>query len=429
MADRTLISVNEHCLDNVMKLAQTREVTASEDIYDAHGTKLLTKGGRISLAMKERLICHKLRKPLETSLCVADSITEASVLAEAKSLLEDEPALKVFMGDKQPAILETVSQIPLHPAAALLLTVADNSRGGIFRHGVLVSLISVSLGTHHGMNHSDRMVLALAGLLHDIGELYICPDYFHTQRALRLEEWKHVAAHPRIGQIVLGELTNYSQMVIDAVAGHHERLDGSGYPRQLSGERISPATQIVSMAETLSGIIVHRDDVLIRSCLALKSVPGEHSNELISIFSTLRKSYAGEPFPTGTADVQTTSSVRRVTQTLGLVFAECERIEQMPSLPPAAVKLLDHVKNRMAGLRRALKAAGVEECFDEDGLLVAFTQEDREIFLEIDIVGKEIGWRLRDAGRDLYLRLGELSPDVIPAFAVLFEILGNSGSD
>ena len=43
MADSALNSVNEHCLDNVMKLAQTTKVTASEDVYNAQGTKLWTK--------------------------------------------------------------------------------------------------------------------------------------------------------------------------------------------------------------------------------------------------------------------------------------------------------------------------------------------------------------------------------------------------
>lgn len=115
--------------------------------------------------MKERLVRHKLRKPLETSLSVADGVTAATVLAEAKRLLEEVPVLKVFMGEKQTSVLETLSHISLHPAAALLLTVADKSREGMFRHGVLVALISVSLGAHQRLAHNDRGMLALAGLL------------------------------------------------------------------------------------------------------------------------------------------------------------------------------------------------------------------------------------------------------------------------
>ncbi|MDD5330004.1 MAG: HD domain-containing protein [Sulfuricella sp.] len=409
-----------------MKLAESTQVSASEDIYDAHGTKLLAKGAAIAPAMKERLVRHKLRKPLETSLSVADGLTAATVLAEAKALLDEVPALKVFMGDKQAAIFETLADLSLHPVAALLLTVAERSREGAFRHGVLVALISVALGAHQRLPHNVRAILASAGLLHDIGELYIQPDFFRTQRPLRPEEWKHVAAHPRIGQIVLDELTDYPRSVIDAIAGHHERLDGSGYPRQLAGDQISAEAQVLSMAEALSGIIVRQDDVLIRSCLALKCVPGEHPRSLISVFSTLRRNYSGTPLPVGSVEAQSVSvsKTQEVVKTLAHAFAECEKISLSPSLPKIGSQLLERVMNRLEGLGQALKATGIEVCF-ENGYLPAFAPEDREIFLEIDVVGHEISWRLRDIARDLYLRLENLAPEAAAVFADLIGILDN----
>lgn len=420
MADSTLVSVNEHCLDNVMKLAETTKVTASEDVYDANGTKLLAKGAGITPALKERLVRHKLRKPLETSLSVADGMTPETVLAEAQRLLEEIPALRVFMGDKQVSIFETLSQLQLHPVAALLLAVAEKSREGAFRHGVLVAMVAVSLGAHQKLAHNDRGMLALAGLLHDIGELYIHPDYLQHQRELKPEEWKHVAAHPRIGQIVLDDLTDYPRKVIDAIAEHHERLDGSGYPRQLSGQQISPIAQILSMAETLSGIIVSRDDALVRSCLALKCIPGEYPSSLISVVSALRRDYAGDPIPADTTEAQT-HPTHAVAKTLARAFAECEKITLTPSHPPAIANFLLHVKTRLAGLRQALKATGIEECLDNG--MAAIDQKDREILLEIEVVGQEIGWRLRDIARDLYFRLSDSAPESTPTFADLIEIL------
>ena len=425
MTDSTLTSVNTHLLDNVMKLTASTEVTALEDIYDARGTKLLAKGAGITPGLKERLLRHKLRKPLEASLLVADGVTSASVLARAEHLMEDVPALKVFMGGKQAYIFETLSHVSFHPPAALLLSVADKTREGLFRHGVLVALISISLGAHQKMERGSLVMLALASLLHDIGELYIDPDYINTQRSLNPEEWKHVAAHPLIGQIVLSELTDYPEAILDAVACHHERLDGSGYPRQLSGNKISSLAQILSMAETLSGIIVCKDDVLVRSCLALKCIPGEHSRDLISVVSTLRRDYAGKSFPSGTPVTRTTPNTHGVAKTLIHAVAEYEKIAQIPSLPPAILSLLHHVGNRLAGLRQALKATGIEECIDENGQMIASTQEDHEIFLEIEVVGQEIGWRLRDISRDLYLRLSDHAPAAIPKFSRLIEILNN----
>lgn len=429
MTDSTLTSVNAHLLDNVMKLTASKEVTASEDIYDAHGTKLLAKGAGITPALTERLLRHKLRKPLEASLLVADGVTPDSVMAEAKLLMEAVPALKVFMGEKQAYVFETLSQVSFHPPAALLLSIANKGREGLYRHGVLVTLIAIALGAHQKLARGDLVMLALAGLLHDIGELYIDPDYINTQRVLKPEEWKHVAAHPRIGQIVLSELTDYPDTVLDAVACHHERLDGSGYPRQLSGPQVSSLSQILAMAETLSGIIVRKDDVLVRSCLALKCVPGEYPRNLISVVSALRRDYTGEPLSIGIVAVQTAPNTHGVAKTLACAVAECEKIAQNPSLLPAVLSLLHHAENRLAGLRQALKATGVEECIDENGQMVASTQEDHEIFLEIEVVGQEIGWRLRDIARDLYLRLSERAPAAIPLFSRLFKILDNPANN
>lgn len=424
MADGILNSVNEHCLDSVMMLAETTAVSAAEDIYDAHGTKLLAKGAIIATAMKDRLVRHKLRKPLETSLRISEGLTAASVLAEAESLLEQVPALVVFMGDRRASIFETLSLIPLHSAAALLLTAAEKSREGSFRHGVLVAMIAVALAAQHRLPHNLRAMLALAGLLHDIGELYIRPDLLNSQRQLKLQEWKHVAAHPRIGQVVLDELTDYPQTVIDAVAGHHERFDGSGYPRQLSGDQISTAAQVLSVAETLSGIVVRKEDVLIRSCLALKCVPGEHPHELVSAFSALRRSYAGAPFPFGVAEAQCIPKTQEVIDTLARAFAECERLVSNPALHRGGSILLDRARTRLDALGRALTATGIEVCFAH-GYVAAFTPEDREAFLEIDVVGHELSWRLRDIARDLYLRLEDHTPEIKALFAELIGILDN----
>jgi hypothetical protein len=182
------------------------------------------------------------------------------------------------------------------------------------------------------------------------------------------------------------------------------------------------------MAETLSGIIVSKNDALVRSCLALKCIPGEHSHDLISVVSALRRDYTGNSFPASITVAQATPDTHGAhgaAKTLVCAVAECEKVAQTPSLPPAVLSLLHHVESRLAGLRQALKATGIAECIDENGHMVAFTQEDHEIFLEIEVVGLEIGWRLRDIARDLYLRLNDHAPEAVQKFSRLIEILDN----
>lgn len=114
--------------------------------------------------------------------------------------------------------------------------------------------------------------MALAGLLHDIGELYIDPQYLHSRNRLYPHEWRHVVVHPRIGQMLIEDLENYPATVAQAVFEHHERYDGSGYPRQISGAGISAADRVVAVAEMISGVFVNPEQPLQRAELALKCV-------------------------------------------------------------------------------------------------------------------------------------------------------------
>jgi hypothetical protein len=329
------------------------------------------------------------------------------------------------MGAHRAAVLETLSLVRLDPAATLLLTTASEHASS-FSHAVLVTLIAVSIGSHAGHSGMDQMTLALAGLLHDIGELYIKPEYLHSNRRLSPEEWKHVAVHPRVGELVLDSLGCYPKSVTQAVAEHHERFDGNGYPRQTPGEQISPAGQILSVAEILSGIIGRKDNALTRACLALKLVPGEHARELVSIIATLEQ-HGGKG---GGIDGPVEEAIRRteaIAAALNDAIAECARIlepgEPARPLPPQSQDLTLRFQYRLRTLQQALRATGVEQCVDGQLAPDALQAGDDTIALELEMVGREIGWRLRDMARELVLRINDTPVPAQPTFARLLSLL------
>lgn len=421
--ENLLTSANEHYLGNVVQLAQSHRIMASDDIYDARGVKLWSKGATITPALREKLVRHKLRKPVETSLSVDGGVTTAQIAEEARQLLDEAHALRILVGDKQNSVFDAIAQVRLHPVVVMLLTMARQNHATSFRHGVLAAIISAALGSHNGASHNEQTILALAGLVHDVGEMYINPDYIHSSRQLRPDEWRHVAVHPHIGQLLLEELTDYPHSVTIAVGEHHERMDGSGYPRQLSGQQISLEGQILSMAEMLSGIIVSKDNVLARSCIALKCVPGEHPWELVSTVSSLKKQ-STEPLTVAAAvpDKQTVQKTHAISTTITLALAECGNIAPGLTGTPRAGELLHRVKYRLAELQSAMRSTGVEDCLNGPALADG-CQENKEILLELDVVSREIEWRLRDIARSLYLHLSELDTNSTPAFNALIELL------
>jgi hypothetical protein len=104
--------VNQHYLDKVMNLAEEMPVIATEDIYDIRGNKLLAKGSAVNRRLQEKLIVHKLTKPIESSLCVEDGVDARLIGNTAKILIETQPVLAAFL-DACPG--------PAHPHWACLV--------------------------------------------------------------------------------------------------------------------------------------------------------------------------------------------------------------------------------------------------------------------------------------------------------------------
>lgn len=414
-------NVNPHCLDNIMKLSQRQEVTAAEDIYDARGNKLWAKDAVITPELQTRLLERKLRKPLEATLQVTDGVNADKIVQEAQQLYGRVPAIASLIGAHQATILETLALVRLEPPVALLLTTAAQNTE-TFSHAVLVSITAIAVGLHSGRSGSDQLTLALAGLLHDIGELYINSDYLHAHRRLSPDEWKHIAVHPRVGEVVLNNLGCVPKPVTRAVAEHHERLDGNGYPRQLTGDKISSAGQILGLAEILGSIIGRKDNALARASLALRLVPGEHSHDLISVIATLRQHSSGGNSAEGNASLE--DAIQRTAQVGAQLMQAIDESARLLTLgkqiPPHAQDLAMRFQYRLRTLLQALRATGVQE-FASYG--VSGEEMGGELALELEMVSREIHWRLRDMARELSLRTVEAPPDLLAQFAPLLALL------
>jgi len=286
--EHTLNSVNRYYLDKVMRLSEQRDIKATEDIFDARGMKLVAKGTTVSRKLQERLMARQLSKPFESSIAVEGGIDPDAIVTEAKRVAETVEPVKALLDHDQggSSPIRLLSDARFGSAMSTMLTIVQDGGAHALQHGVLVSLISIALAKKCGLGVGDQMNVALAGLLHDIGELYIDPEYLHSGRRLYPHEWRHVVVHPRIGQMLIEGLENYPATVARAVFEHHERLDGGGYPRGSAGKAISMEGQVVAVAEMISGVFLSKDQPLKRAELALKIVPGEHPHQLVSAVSS-----------------------------------------------------------------------------------------------------------------------------------------------
>ena len=120
---------------------------------------------------------------------------------------------------------------------ALLVALAEKD-GSTEEHTRRVALLAVQVGEQLGLPPGRLRSLATGGLLHDIGKLVVPDSVLKKPAALTSDEFASITRHPTAGVELLRELGGFDSQVQSLVHDHHERLDGSGYPRRLSGTQI-----------------------------------------------------------------------------------------------------------------------------------------------------------------------------------------------
>ncbi len=125
-------------------------------------------------------------------------------------------------------------------------------------HAISVGIISSALAKWYGLNQAERMQIALAGALHDIGIIRIPNNITTIKGALSVEEYDEVKKHTLYGYQILKETRGINDGVLLAVLQHHERIDGSGYPFQLKNEKIHLYAKIIAVADVFHAMISKR---------------------------------------------------------------------------------------------------------------------------------------------------------------------------
>lgn len=155
-------------------------------------------------------------------------------------------------------------------------------------HSVRVAVICMIIGKLLGFTKDNIIELGIAGLLHDIGKLFMPIDIIVKPGRLNEIERVLINSHSASSAYYLRE--NYksiSEDVIWGVAEHHERLDGTGYPRHLKGDEISLIGRIIAIADIFeaysSNRSYHKERTMAETVEFIQKVNGL-DQEILSIF-------------------------------------------------------------------------------------------------------------------------------------------------
>jgi HD-GYP domain-containing protein (c-di-GMP phosphodiesterase class II) len=129
----------------------------------------------------------------------------------------------------------------------------ENTKG----HNHRVAELAVQIGRAMELPTGTLRTLARAGLLHDVGKIGMPDSILSKPGSLDPAEWTVIKRHPEVGHDILSRIASLRREAAIVVA-HHERIDGSGYPRGLRGEQIPLEARIVAVADTYDVLISDR---------------------------------------------------------------------------------------------------------------------------------------------------------------------------
>jgi putative nucleotidyltransferase with HDIG domain len=158
----------------------------------------------------------------------------------------------------EPVVQDITESILRNPGALLGLLRIKNKDDYTFLHSVTVCTLMVAFCRSLGMAADIVHQAGLGGLLHDVGKALVPDEVLNKPGKLTEEEFAIIKRHPIDGHDILLKSGMVGAIPLDITLHHHERMDGSGYTKQLPGESISMLTQMVTLVDVYDALTSDR---------------------------------------------------------------------------------------------------------------------------------------------------------------------------
>ena len=159
--------------------------------------------------------------------------------------------------DVSPLVDEISESVNRNPAALICITRIKNKDDYTYLHSVAVCALMIALGKQLDYQ-GDMHALGMAGLLHDVGKMSIPENILNKPGKLTDEEFEIVKSHPMKGWEMLKESGEKNEIALDVCLHHHERVDGKGYPDNLSGDGLSLVARMGAVCDVYDAITSDR---------------------------------------------------------------------------------------------------------------------------------------------------------------------------
>lgn len=157
-----------------------------------------------------------------------------------------------------PLVEEISNSVMRNPGALISLARLKTADDYTFMHSVAVCALMIALARQLDLDEQQVREAGMAGLLHDLGKAMIPLEVLNKPGKLTDEEFALVKTHPEEGHKLLLEGSGVSEVTKDVCLHHHEKIDGSGYPKGLNGETMSLFAKMGAVCDVYDAVTSNR---------------------------------------------------------------------------------------------------------------------------------------------------------------------------
>jgi len=264
------------------------EYFTKKDIYDKNGILLLSKGQKMTDAVITKLKRLGSSKPEE--LINFDDKQSVVLTPIAKALGDRMNIRNDRVLEYSNKVLSTVIFGSKTKPWWIYVNALSNYIDWLYTHSIDVAMISLMIAAELKYNDDELWNLGLGAFLHDVGKLLIPKPILQKPGPLNDLEMEVMRQHCELGKSSL-EPYCLPKEGMDIILQHHERLDGSGYPKGLKGDEICRNARIVMIADVVDAITSGRPykptQEMNEAITILRSDEGKYSKEFVSVLEKI----------------------------------------------------------------------------------------------------------------------------------------------
>ena len=205
-----------------------------------------------------KLTRYEVRRPMEAELPRARHAFKSGETA-LNALIEDiRHGNTLDMDAVAGAVDSMVDSVLDNPDAMMWIARLREEDIQVYHHGVRVALYLVALGRHLGFPRQELSYLGQIGMLADVGKTKIPRALLEKPGLLSAAEFGLVKEHVNLSLHILNSGPALPPQVLQGISQHHERIDGSGYPNQLKGDKSSIYGKMAAIADSFAALITPR---------------------------------------------------------------------------------------------------------------------------------------------------------------------------